>query len=174
MNRRRCTAAQALAGLLALGAAFAASAAAIRPFVPGSMAQIRAAHADVPHLVVLWSLDCPPCHEELATLGRFVRHHPELRLVLISTDTPEATAQLTGILQRHGLAGAQAWVFADEFVERLRHEIDPAWSGVLPRSYLHAPGASARAVSGKLDRTVLENWWRALARVQPAAAQAGN
>jgi thiol-disulfide isomerase/thioredoxin len=161
MNRRRLGA--WLAGLFALLTASGVNAAGIRPFVPGSMAQIRTAHTDTPFLVALWSLDCPPCHEELATLGRFARTHRSIAVVLISTDTPEDTPALLAVLQRHGLDDAENWVFADGFVERLRHEIDPAWRGELPRSYLN-DGGGTRALSGRLDRAQLDSWRNALNR----------
>jgi hypothetical protein len=135
----------------------------IRPFVPGSMAQIRAAHPASPHIVALWSLDCPPCREELATLGTFARAHRSIAVVLISTDTPEDTPALLAVLQRHGLDDAENWVFADGFAEHLRHEIDPAWRGELPRAYLSA-GGKTRAVSGRLDDTQLLGWRDGLSR----------
>lgn len=160
MSRRPLAAGILLAGLMAAAGAHATE---IRPFVADSMAQIRAAHAGRPHLVALWSLDCPPCHEELAMLGRFARIHPDLRLVLISTDSPAEMPAILAALQRHGLEDRESWVFAGEFIERLRHEVDPAWRGELPRSYLNDSGET-RAVSGRLDRAQLESWRRALSR----------
>jgi thiol-disulfide isomerase/thioredoxin len=129
----------------------------LKPFGAGSMAQIRAEQTGKPHLIALWSLTCPPCHEELTLLGKFRRTYPELRLVLIATDAPQDTPALNEILHRHGLEHADNWVFADEFVERLRYEIDPAWHGELPRSYL-SDGKTVDAVSGKLSREQLERW----------------
>ena len=32
------------------------------------------------------------------------------------------------------LAGAENWMFTDDFVERLRYEIDPQWHGEIPRT----------------------------------------
>jgi thiol-disulfide isomerase/thioredoxin len=132
-------------------------AAELKPFVAGSMAQIQAERSGKPHVVSLWSLTCPPCHEELALLGEFRRAHPKLQLVLIATDSPQDAPALREVLRRHGLETADNWVFADAFVERLRHEIDPAWYGELPRSYL-SDGKTTRTVSGKLNRKQLEAW----------------
>jgi thiol-disulfide isomerase/thioredoxin len=154
---------QALRGLAVLTAVLAASvtaatsAAELRPFVAGSMARVRAENAGKPHIVALWSLTCPPCHEELALLGKFLRTHPDTRLVLISTDAPEDAPALTDALHHHGLGHLEGWVFADAFEERLRYEIDPAWHGELPRTYL-SDGARTLAVSGKLRREQLEKW----------------
>lgn len=146
--------------------AFAATAhAEPRPFVSGSIAQIRAAHASAPYVMALWSLDCPPCHEELATLGAWLRAHSDARLVLISTDTVHTAEQTDAVLRKHGLGSVESWAFADGFVEHLRHEIDPAWHGELPRSYL-VDGRGTQAVSGRLDRSRLDAWWRSSARTK--------
>lgn len=144
--------------LLAALAGAAAQAAELKPFVAGSMQQIRAAHARRPFVLVLWSLTCSHCQEELVQLGTLQRKHPHLNVVLISTDTPGDAAALTATLARHGLARAEAWVYADAFVERLRFEIDPRWGGELPRTYYfdHAHAVTAR--SGALAPAELERW----------------
>jgi thiol-disulfide isomerase/thioredoxin len=147
-----------LTAVLAVSAAGATSAAELRPFVAGSMAQVRAENSGKPHIVALWALTCPPCHEELALLGKFLRMHPATRLVLISTDAPEDAPALNDVLHQHGLGHLESWVFADAFEERLRYEIDPAWHGELPRTYL-SDGARMFAISGKLHRDQLEKWW---------------
>jgi thiol-disulfide isomerase/thioredoxin len=152
-----------LLAVLVLGAALATpSLADSSAFVTGSMAAIRAAHSGKPHVIALWSIDCPPCHEELAMLGAWQRENPTARVVLISTDTGSAAAA-DAALRKHGLGSVENWVFADNFVERLRHEIDPTWHGELPRSYLH-DGITALVVSGRLERARLDAWWRATAQ----------
>jgi hypothetical protein len=60
-------------------------------------------------------------------------------------------------LQQVALGNEQAWVFADDFVERLRFEIDPKWHGELPRTYLYV-ATGFHAFSGKLDPRELERW----------------
>jgi thiol-disulfide isomerase/thioredoxin len=153
--------------LLALLTGAAAQAVELRPFVAGSMQQIRAAHAGRPFVLALWSLTCSHCQEELAQLGTLQRRHPELNVVLISTDTPDDAKALTATLARHGLARAEAWVYADAFVERLRFEIDPRWGGELPRTYFfdHAHAVTVR--SGALAPAELER--RAVTPVAPTA-----
>jgi len=153
--------------LLALLAGSAAQAAEPRPFVAGSMQQIRAAHAGRPFVLALWSLTCSHCQEELAQLGALQRRHPQLDVVLISTDTPDDTEALTATLARHGLARAESWVYADTFTERLRHEIDPRWGGELPRTYFFDRAHAVTARSGALAPAELERW-----AVTPVAPQA--
>jgi thiol-disulfide isomerase/thioredoxin len=122
------------------------------------MQQIRAAHAGRPFVLALWSLTCSHCQEELAQLGQLQRRHPELNVVLISTDTPDEAQALTATLARHGLARAEAWVYADGYAERLRYEIDPRWGGELPRTYFFDRAHAVTARSGALAPAELERW----------------
>ena len=144
--------------LLAALAGAAAQATEIKPFVAGSMQQIRTAHAGRPFVLALWSLTCLHCQEELAQLGKLHKKHPELNVLLVATDTPDDAAALTATLARHGLARAEAWVYADGFAERLRFEIDPRWGGELPRTYFFDRAHAVTARSGALAPAELERW----------------
>jgi len=144
-----------LAGLLFGATAHGAE---LRPFVSGSMQEVGRAYAGRPFVLALWSLSCPHCQEELERFGRLKEKYPELTLVLVSTDSPEDDEAIAATLTRQGLARAEAWVFADTFTERLRHEIDPRWSGELPRSYFFDRAHVATARSGAIPATELERW----------------
>jgi thiol-disulfide isomerase/thioredoxin len=133
-------------------------AAELQPFVAGSMQQIRSAHADQPFVLMLWSITCSHCQEELARLGSLQRQHPELKIILVSTDTPDDAEAIRTLLARHGLARTEAWVYADEFVERLRFAIDPRWGGELPRSYFFDHRHRVTAHSGALTLAQLQRW----------------
>lgn len=85
--------------------------------------------------------------------------HPGVDLVLIATDRLDDEApRLLQVLKKHGLDGAEAWAFADSFVERLRHEIDPGWRGALPRTILVGADGSRRAVAGLIAADEIEGW----------------
>ncbi len=146
--------------LFALALLFAVPAPAqeIKPFVTGSHAQLLAQHRDQPFILAFWSLSCAHCQEEFALLREFARTHPGVALVLVSTDTPQDSDAIAATLRNNGLDGAPAWVFADDVPERLRFEVDRRWRGELPRTYLHRPDGSVQALSGKLDRKILEDW----------------
>lgn len=130
----------------------------IRPFVSGSIKEITAARQGKPFILGMWSLTCTHCREELALLSGLIKKHPDLDLVLVATDTPEEGEAISATLRQSGLGSAEAWVFADPFVERLRFKIDPKWHGELPRTYLYDPSHQALAFSGKLDAIQLEQW----------------
>lgn len=133
-----------------------------RPFVAGSMKDIAAAHASQPFILAFWSITCVHCKANLDLFGRLLARHPDLPLVMVSTDSPDDAAAIGATLQRHGLEKHPSWVFADTFVERLYFEVDRRWRGELPRTYLYRAGQPARAISGKLDETELERWIQSL------------
>ncbi len=146
---------------LALLAALSAGGAQAQPlaeFTATSMKDIQARPASTPFVLAFWSLSCAYCPDELATLGALVRRHGPVGIVLVSTDTPEDRAAIVATLKRHGLSGAEAWVFADPFVERLRYAVDPHWHGELPRTYFMRGGHVERAVSGLVDKSEIEAW----------------
>jgi hypothetical protein len=80
------------------------------------------------------------------------------RAVLVSTDGPRAREAVLAVLARHGLDEAQAWVFADIPPERLRHTVDPAWLGELPRSYFYEADGKRLVVSGRPNAAMLDRW----------------
>lgn len=116
---------------------------------------------DKPFVLVLWSLDCPPCMEELNLLQDFYRSHQRLDLVFISTDTPSQNDEILQVMNKYGLSHFQQWVFSSNAILQLRHTIDASWYGELPRSYFHSK-AGRYAISGKIDREVINKWYKSL------------
>lgn len=128
------------------------------PFVKGSRDAIVSTRAGTPFVLALWSLDCRYCRHDLAMLGRLKTAHPRLRLVLVATDTPARRAEIAPALDALQLGAEESWIFADAFVERLHHEIDPQWLGELPRTYFYAGDGSRIGISGNLDEAAVEDW----------------
>jgi thiol-disulfide isomerase/thioredoxin len=147
-----------LALLLSLSIATVAQGQELRSFVRGSQQAIVAAHQGKPFILVLWSLDCTHCHDDLALLGKLQARYRSLPVVLVATDTPLQQPAIRSVLKRHALQRAESWVFADSFVERLRFEIDPHWYGELPRTYFFDASGKATAVSGKMQPGQMERW----------------
>lgn len=143
--------------LLSIGQpAFAA--AELRPFLSDSLAQITAAREGRPFLLLLWSLDCPPCLKELAGLKALAREMDGRELVLVSTDGPSNSAAAARVLHDLGLGGLDNWIFADDYSERLRYHVDPDWFGELPRAYFYSADHNRRAHSGVLTPEQLQHW----------------
>jgi len=109
-------------------------------------------------MLVLWSLDCPPCYKELAMLAEQTNKNPQLNLVLVSTDTTDDIKEIQQKLSQFGFSHANAWVFENDIAQQLRYEIDPNWYGELPRSYLFDAQHNRQAISGILKPAVLQHW----------------
>lgn len=130
----------------------------IRPFVVGSMQEIRNDLAGAPGIVSFWSVDCPPCLRELTMFTELKRRQPHLQLVLVSADDQSLAEEVRGVLQETGADVLPSWQFADPFVQKLRYEVDSRWQGGLPRNYLLSPSGEMLAVSGVVSREQIENW----------------
>jgi hypothetical protein len=103
-------------------------------------------------------LDCSTCLSELGALAQGRREHPELDMVLVSTDDATRAEDAQRMLARHGLADLESWVFADPNTQLLRFEIDPQWYGELPRNYFYDNAHQRIGVSGKLQPEQLQRW----------------
>ncbi|WP_324780716.1 thioredoxin domain-containing protein [Thiobacillus sedimenti] len=151
--------------LLAIMAALACSGVARAgepaPFTADSLERIEARYAGRPFILSLWSVnECSYCIAELTLFGKFARTHRGLPLVLVAADSPAYVPAMRQTLERLGLAGVDAWVFDDPIPERLRHAIDPAWYGELPRTYLYDARHRRQAVVGELGERRLRAWLR--------------
>lgn len=149
-----------LAAALCLSPAWIANAADTAPdniqhFGPQTFNEIKAAYAGKPFVVSLWSVDCAPCRVELDMLGQMKKADPSFPLVVISTDSIANREDAADILDEYQLAGETTWMFADNFVERLRFSIDPLWYGELPRSYFYDAEHGMTAHSGILTEEKL-------------------
>ena len=137
-----------------------------RNFIKGSFAEIVTAKVGKPFIVSLWSVDCPPCIRELKLWSELRTDHPEMALVLISTDGVDARTDVNTLLQKTLFSKTsstrrnkpESWVFADEFEARLRFEIDPKWYGELPHTIFFSRDHSRQNVSGLLKREQIELW----------------
>ena len=130
----------------------------VRPFVPGSLAQIQAERSGKPFILTLWSASCVHCPVELKALGELARKHPGLDIVLLAADTPGEAAQLAKLAASYGLGKQTQWVFADPQTEKLRFEIDRRWYGELPRTYFFDSAHQRTAASGVIPAEQLERW----------------
>lgn len=132
----------------------------VKPFVSGSAATILSQHQGKPLILSFWSLTCPSCLAELPQFARLTKKYPKFDWVLVSTDTPQALDEIRSTLQKLRLTRAEHWVFADDFTDRLRYEIDRKWHGELPRTYLIDAQQQMTAYSGKMDIRQLDQWIR--------------
>lgn len=124
---------------------------ALRPFDTTSLKGILQQHAGKPFVLALWSIHCVPCREEMALWKAFGKQHPEVPIVMVSTDLSEEWGDVRRFLTRYDPGAVEHWAFADDYVERLRYTIDPKWRGELPRAYFYDARHMAQGRSGKID-----------------------
>ena len=113
-------------------------------------------------LLVLWSLDCSPCMNELNMLGQIASQTADINLVFISTDAETNKDEILHLMTGYGLNKFQQWVFSTHSAQSLRYNIDPSWYGELPRSYFYARDGKRHAVTGRLTRKHIDVWFNTL------------
>lgn len=128
----------------------------LNPFVQGSYQTILNAHRPQPFMLVIWSVDCPSCLKDMELISKLHKDHPELKIVMLSTDEPDLSAEINKILDQHGLSGLENWVFAADDSQRLRYEIDPSWYGEMPRTYFFNRNHQRTGLSGALSLAEFE------------------
>jgi hypothetical protein len=129
------------------------------PFERGSWAKLRAEHAGRPTIVHFWGLTCGPCLVELPNWGKLLAERRDLTLVLLAADPlPQPPEQIASTLDHAGLTKAESWSFTDRFYERLRYEIDPTWSGELPRTAMIARDGTVTVLRGVADLSKVRAW----------------
>lgn len=122
----------------------------IRSFNPGSYQQILRENSASPFVLAIWSTDCPSCIKDMDVLYNIHQKHPDLKIVMLSTDEPSATNEVKGILARHQLGDLDNWIFGSEDAQKLRYEIDPSWYGEIPRTYFYTSSHTRTGKSGAL------------------------
>lgn len=146
--------------LLALGSSLPSQADNFQPFTAETFATIKEEFKESEFLLGLWSVDCPPCLVELKMMGTILKDNPDLPFVLVSTDPIEDRENAFEFLEDFGLQDFQSYMFADNFVERLRYSIDPGWYGELPRSYFFDSSHEMQSHSGIMSQELLVSWFQ--------------
>jgi len=169
MTRRALgLAALATVAAAAIAAAGIAHAGDPQSFERGSWARLMAAHGGTPTVYHFWGLTCGPCIVELPQWGKLLASRSDLRLVLLAADPlPQPPDRVAATLDRAGLGKAESWSFTDRFYERLRFEIDPAWSGELPRTVLVAADGRKTVLPGVADLSQVRAWLDSQAKPRP-------
>ncbi len=142
---------------LCLGLMATHACAEIQVFEKSSLAEIEARHANQPFLLVMWSIDCAPCREEMLTLAAAHQQYTDLPVVLVSTDDPNYRDEVASVLAENKLHDLESWIFPAASHMAIRYAIDPGWYGELPRTYLYDPSHQRVGRSGALQAADLDN-----------------
>jgi len=110
-------------------------------------------------LMLLWSVDCPPCFKELAIIQTLKRHHGDLLVVIINTDAnDEIKTERKDIIEKFELKDFTNFHFVDGQGDQSRFFIDPNWYGELPRSYFVERNGEFHGKSGLVNQSLLTQW----------------
>ncbi|MFT4928354.1 MAG: thiol-disulfide isomerase/thioredoxin [Phenylobacterium sp.] len=130
-----------------------------QPFSPGHLDTLTQQYEGKRWLILLWSLDCPPCFKELAAIGQLHQQNPSLPVVLINTDGDDMLdEQRINVVNKYQLTTLNNFHFADGKAAQGRYLIDPSWYGELPRSYFYQVDGQRVAKSGLVKAAVLRRW----------------
>ena len=117
-------------------------------------------------MLLLWSVDCPPCFKELKLVKRLHETLSEKRnnksetlpVMLVNVDEIDAEHERREIISEMGLNSFSHYYFPEGQNQRGRFLIDPTWSGELPRSYFIDSKGRFHGRSGLVKQALLEKW----------------
>jgi thiol-disulfide isomerase/thioredoxin len=136
----------------------AAQALEFKPYTRGSFEELRKAHAGWPMVVHYWSATCAPCLAELSDWARIAQEKKGIDILFVNADGEHDRIKAGARLEKAGLAGASQYGFADDFLDRLFFEVDPAWRGELPFTAMMDAGGKLAAVAGPVDEPAIVEW----------------
>lgn len=120
---------------------------------------IKAQNIGKQWLMLLWSVDCPPCFKELAIIQKLQHQHDDLAIVIINTDAnDEINTARKNIIEKFELGDLANFHFLDGQGDRSRFIIDANWYGELPRSYFVESNGQFNGKSGLVNQSVLTQW----------------
>lgn len=110
-----------------------------------------------PRLVVMWSLECPACFEELDAIALLLKKYPQLPITLISTDDdPSRIEEIKEVYAEPMFGNTPRWVYSPNKGQQLRYAIDSSWQGELPRSFYVDKNNARHGHSGLLTQKQLK------------------
>lgn len=124
----------------------------LKPFTSGSYQQLLTSNAGKPFVLAVWSITCPSCIKDMVVLSAVHKAHPEINIVMLSTDDIAESAEAQKILTSNHLAELENWIYAEENTQKLQFDIDPKWYGELPRTYFFDKAGQRDGVSGVLSK----------------------
>lgn len=123
------------------------------------LSKIKKKHQHKQWLMLLWSVDCPPCFKELAIIQKLQNEHDNLAVVIINTDADDdMTNERIDIIEKFELEKLSNFHFADGKGDQSRFLIDSTWYGELPRSYFVESNGKFHGRSGLVKESSLRHW----------------
>ena len=128
-------------------------------FNKGQLATLKTQNMGKQWLMLLWSVDCPPCMKELALVQKLQQKQKNLAVVIINTDTEESSEQeRADIIKHFKLMNLKNFHFTQGQEAQQRYQVDPQWFGELPRSYFIDEQGKFHGKSGLIAEELLTQW----------------
>ncbi len=128
-------------------------------FNKAQLATVKTQNMGKQWLMLLWSVDCPPCFKELAIIQKLQKQNDNLAVVIINTDANDETnAERDDIIEKFELSHLSHFHFVDGKGDQSRFFIDPTWYGELPRSYFVESDGKFHGKSGLVNQAMLRQW----------------
>ena len=110
-------------------------------------------------LMLMWSVDCPPCFKELAVIKKLAQQGANLNIVLVNADaSEEVTKERVNVIEEFQLNNLVNLHFVDGKAEHSRFLIDSTWFGELPRSYFVDANGQFHGKSGLVKESLISQW----------------
>lgn len=136
----------------------------LAPFDAASPAALRQAYAGRPFVLVFWSVHCAPCFAEMAQWRAYRQQFPGIPIIQVATESLDESSAIVGVLGRYDAGTTGHLAFADDYAEKIRHAVDPAWRGETPRVYFYDREHKRVARSGALDTEWTLRWFEQQSR----------
>lgn len=121
--------------------------------------QLELQHENKRWLLLMWSLECPPCFKELAAVAKLKADDANIAIILVNTDDDDSmTKEREQVLTSMNLTQVPSYYFPDQQSMALRYAIDPQWHGELPRSFFYNETGQQKGHSGLLKGAQIKTW----------------
>jgi thiol-disulfide isomerase/thioredoxin len=130
-----------------------------KAFNKGSFAALKKHYKGQRWLLVLWSVDCPPCFKELAMIQSLSTEVAKLPIVIVNADaSDDIRLERRNIIKRFELSHLTHLYFLEGQAAKSRYLIDTSWYGELPRSYFIDAAGKFNGKSGLITKQALNSW----------------
>lgn len=109
-------------------------------------------------LMVMWSLDCPPCFKELSHIAKLKSQVKTLPIILVNVDEESSHSERQDVIDNLQLTTIEHYFFLPEQAHRNRYQIDKQWHGELPRSYYIDATGQWLGQSGLQTKEKIKQW----------------
>jgi thiol-disulfide isomerase/thioredoxin len=129
------------------------------PFNENTITYLKNKYQGKKWLMVLWSVECPPCIKELALIESILEKNESLPIVVINTDGDKSLdADRKNLITQFKLDKIETYCFTDGQTDTSRFQVDANWFGELPRSYFFNEQGQSSGRSGLLSKEIIQQW----------------